>query len=369
VCVSIHVYHPRAHPTTQSISEWPVRNTLTIDTAAPRPLLLAGDSCYFRQEAEEVPLGQIVRVAAVAVLISSMTTAYTEGASQTAVGARGVNSGPGRRGGPDLKSNVALVIDADRGETLYAKRPAQVAPIASITKLMTAMVVLDAQSPLDESIEIDRADVDTRKHTHSRLPVGARLGRGELLVLALMASENRAAAALARAYPGGTAACLEAMNRKAQELEMFRTRFTDPAGLSGENVSSAEDLSRMVMAAMTYPAIREATTTSFHAVRLADGRVLEFRNSDGLVNNKTWKIGLSKTGYINEAGRCLVLHAEISARQIVIVLLNSWGKYTRQGDANRIRKWMEATVPPPATGRDVIPIPPPAPARRARSRP
>jgi serine-type D-Ala-D-Ala endopeptidase (penicillin-binding protein 7) len=224
-------------------------------------------------------------------------------------------------------------------------------------------VVLDAQSPLDETIEIDRADVDTRRHTRSRLPVGARLGRGELLKLALMASENRAATALARTHPGGTAACLEAMNRKAEELGMHRTRFTDPAGLSGENVSSAEDLSRMVLAAMAYPAIREATTTFVHAVTLADGRVLEFHNSDGLVSNKTWKIGLSKTGFIHEAGQCLVLHAEIAARQIVIVLLNSWGKYTRLGDANRIRKWMEAAVPPPATRREVIPIAPPAPAR------
>jgi D-alanyl-D-alanine endopeptidase (penicillin-binding protein 7) len=334
-------------------------------------------------DAEEIPLGWFVRVAAIAVVIGSIVVASTDGVAAAAAGgnapaaggpqpgqgAGAPKSGGSRSIGPALRSNVALVIDTAKGETLYAKHSDQVAPVASITKLMTAMVVLDAQSPLDETIEIDRADVDTRKHTHSRLPVGARLGRGELLVLALMASENRAAAALARTHPGGTAACLEAMNRKAQELGMLRTRFTDPAGLSGENVSSAEDLSRMVLAAITYPAIREATTTSFHAVTLSDGRVLEFRNTDGLVNNKTWNIGLSKTGYINEAGRCLVLHAEISARQIVIVLLNSWGKYTRQGDANRIRRWMEATVPPPATGRDVIPIAPPAPARGARSRP
>jgi len=337
---------------------------------------MPGDYWYFplaslglvRQEAEEVPLGRLLRVAALAVVIGSMTVAYTEGASQAAVGATAVNSGPGRRG-PELKSNVALVIDAERGETLYAKRPAQVAPIASITKLMTAMVVLDAQSPLDETIEIDRADVDTRKHTRSRLPVGARFGRWELLLLALMASENRAAAALARTYPGGTAACLEAMNRKAKELGMLWTRFTDPAGLSGENVSSAEDLSRMVLAAIAYPAIREATTTSFYSLTLANGRMLEFQNTDGLVSNKTWKIGLSKTGYINEAGQCLVLHAEIAARQVVIVLLNSWGTYTRLGDANRIRKWMEATVPPPATGREVIPNAEPARASGARSLP
>jgi D-alanyl-D-alanine endopeptidase (penicillin-binding protein 7) len=163
-----------------------------------------------------------------------------------------------------------------------------------------------------------------------------------------MSSENRAAAALARAYPGGTAACVDAMNRKAQELGMTRTRFTDPAGLSGENVSNAQELSRMVLAAAEYPEIREATTSTMHAVTLRNGRILEFHNSDGLVSNKTWNIGLSKTGYINEAGRCLVLQAEVAARKIVIVLLDSWGKYTRLGDANRIRSWMQATLPPPA---------------------
>ena len=146
---------------------------------------------------------------------------------------------------------------------------------------------------------------------------------------------------------------------------MLRTRFTDPAGLSGDNVSSAEDLFRMVLAATGYPAIREATTTSFRSVTLSNGRVLEFHNSDGLVNSKTWNITLSKTGYINEAGRCLVLQAEISARPIVIVLLNSWGKYTRLGDANRIRKWMEATLPPPETGHEVIRLTEPAGARGA----
>ena len=316
-----------------------------------------------------------MRVTSVAVVIGALMAAdgsrvawaSTGRGARTANGANGATSGRTRRGGPKLKSNVALVIDAVQGETLYAKHSDQVAPIASITKLMTAMVVLDAGSPLDEVIEIERADVDTRKHTRSRLPVGARLGRGELLWVALMASENRAAFALARTYPGGTVACLEAMNRKAQELEMLRTRFTDPAGLSGENVSSAEDLSRMVLAATAYPTIREATTSSFHSVTLSNGRVLEFHNSDGLVNNKTWNIGLSKTGYINEAGRCLVLQAEIAARQIVIVLLDSWGKYTRLGDANRIRKWMEATLPPPETGHEAGRPGAPARTRRAQS--
>jgi len=271
----------------------------------------------------------------VAVVIGSMMLVCPHGSASAVTG------------GPELKSNVALVVDAAQGRTLYAKHADRVAPIASITKLMTAMIVLDARSPLDEMITIDRADVDTSRPTRSRLPVGARLTRGDLLRVALMASENRAAAALARTFPGGTEACLEAMNRKAGELGMALTRFTDPTGLSGRNVSSAKELARMVLAAGGYPAIREATTTYVHPVTLADGRVLEFHNSDGLVNNRTWNIGLSKTGYIKESGQCLVLQATIAARQVVIVLLDSWGKYTRLGDANRIRKWMEAELPPP----------------------
>jgi D-alanyl-D-alanine endopeptidase (penicillin-binding protein 7) len=256
-------------------------------------------------------------------------------------------------GGPGVKSNVALVIDEAQGETLYAKHEDQVAPIASITKLMTAMVVLDAQLPLDEMIAIDAADVDKKKHTHSRLPVGASLTRGELLRIALMASENRAAAALARSYPGGTESCVEAMNQKARDLGMSQTSLADPTGLSSENVSSAPDLTRMVQAASRYPEIRDATTTTSHRVTLANGRVLEFHNSDGLVANKSWNIGLSKTGYINEAGRCLVLQAEIAARQVVIVLLDSWGKNTRLGDANRIRHWIETNFPAAGTAHGV----------------
>jgi len=256
---------------------------------------------------------------------------------------------PGR--GPDLKSNSALVIDDWGGQTLYAKNSEQVAPIASITKLMTAMVVLDAQQPLDQTIEIAKDDTVGAKPTPSRLKVGARLSRGDLLWLALMASENRAAAALGRSYPGGLGGCREAMNEKARELGMAHTRFVDANGLSEANVSTARDLVRMVRAAYRYPAIREYTTSVTHAVTLADGRVLEYVNSNGLVKNQKWTIGLSKTGYINEAGRCLVMRAEIMERPVIIVLLNSWGKYTRLGDANRIKKWMEATFVPPVTAR------------------
>jgi serine-type D-Ala-D-Ala endopeptidase (penicillin-binding protein 7) len=249
----------------------------------------------------------------------------------------------------DVKSNVALVLDEADGETIYAKNTDKVSPIASITKLMTAMVVLDARLPLDQEIKVDKADVDHKKNSHSRLPVGTRLTRGDLLWLALMASENRAAAALARTYPGGAAECVAAMNRKAAEIGMQQSRFADPTGLDDDNVSSAPDLARMVRAASGYPAIREFTTSPSHDVTLLDGRVLPFHNSNGLVSNKDWTIGLSKTGYIAAAGRCLVMQAVIAARPVIIVLLDSWGKYTRQGDANRIRKWMETMVPA-ATG-------------------
>jgi serine-type D-Ala-D-Ala endopeptidase (penicillin-binding protein 7) len=287
-------------------------------------------------------LHHLVRSAAVALLAGSI------GIATAGAGAPAGHSGQVHHGSPNLKSHVALVIDEAQDAPLYAKHQDQVAPIASITKLMTAMVVLDAQLPLDEAIEIDRADATGARQSRSRLPVGAQLTRGELLRIALMSSVNRAAAALARTYPGGTEECVAAMNRKAEELGMTHTRFSDPTGLSSGNVSTAEDLSRMVLAAAGYPDIREATTTARHEVTLSDGRVLEYHNSNGLVSNRTWSIGLSKTGYINAAGRCLVMQAEIAARHVVIVLLDSWGKYTRLGDANRIRHWIEATLPPPA---------------------
>jgi len=240
------------------------------------------------------------------------------------------------------------VFDEAQKMVLYSKQAADVAPIASITKLMTAMVVLDAHLPPDEWIAIEKSDVDQPKRTRSRLMAGARLRRDDLLRIALMASDNRAAAALGRNYPGGAAACIAAMNAKAQELGMLHTRFVDASGLSSENQSTAVDLARLVQAAGGYAEIRDATTSWSHAATLADGRVLEFHNSNGLVSNKTWTIGLSKTGYINEAGRCLVMQAEIAARPVIIVLLDSWGKYTRLGDANRIRRWMESVYTQPA---------------------
>ena len=249
---------------------------------------------------------------------------------------------------PGLKSRVALVFDEAQKMVLYSKQAADVAPIASITKLMTAMVVLDAHLPPDQWIAIAKSDVDQPKRTRSRLMVGSRLRRDDLLRVALMASDNRAAAALARNYPGGAGACIAAMNAKAKALGMAHTRFIDASGLSSENRSTAVDLARLVQAAGRYPEIREATTSWSHAATLGNGQVLEFHNSNGLVSNPTWTIGLSKTGYINEAGRCLVMQAEIAARPVIIVLLDSWGKYTRLGDANRIRRWMESIYPQPS---------------------
>jgi D-alanyl-D-alanine endopeptidase (penicillin-binding protein 7) len=242
---------------------------------------------------------------------------------------------------PSVKSAAVLVVDLDDGRTIFGKNTQSITPIASITKLMTAMVVLDAGLPLEETLYIDSADLDFVKHTNSRLGVGTGLPRRDMLRLALMSSENRAAASLGREYPGGGEAFIAAMNRKAVELGMWNTRFVDPTGLSSENVSTANDLVKMVKGAYQYPLIREFTTTSEHEVGTMAGRNLHYRNSNGLVRNSDWEIGLSKTGYISEAGRCLVMQARIAARQVIIVLLDSWGKQTRIGDANRIKKWME----------------------------
>ena len=242
----------------------------------------------------------------------------------------------------DIKSTNALVVEQDGRRVLYAKNVDAVVPIASITKLMTSLVVLDAKLPLDERITIDRADVDGIKGTTSRLAIGTELSRDDLLKLALMSSENRAAAALTRAYPGGRGAFVAAMNHKAVELNMWRTRFVDGTGLSRENVSTAQDLAQLVRAAHEQPLIREYSTESSHTVSLAGGRQLQYGNSNRLVNNSGWHIGLSKTGYISEAGRCLVLQAQISATPVIIVLLDSWGKLTRIGDANRIKRWLES---------------------------
>jgi serine-type D-Ala-D-Ala endopeptidase (penicillin-binding protein 7) len=244
---------------------------------------------------------------------------------------------------PKLQSSQVLVFDPASGQTLYAKNADQATPIASITKLMTAMVVIDANLPLDEVIEITADDVDRIKNTTSRLPLGSHFRRDDLLRLALMASDNRAASALGRNYPGGLPAFVDAMNAKAKLLGLQHTHYVDSSGLSPNNVSSASDLGRLVANANEYPLIREYSTTSAVEVQLPDSRrKLSFVNTNALVRNSDWKIGLSKTGYISEAGKCLVMHAMIANQPIVIVLLDSWGRLTRVGDANRIRRWIES---------------------------
>lgn len=244
---------------------------------------------------------------------------------------------------PKLKSNSVLIFDQSDSSVLYSRHAEVPMPIASITKLMTALVVFDAQQPLDEPIEITNADRAFTKSSVSRLTVGATLTRGELMHLALMSSENRAAYALGNHYPGGMPAMVLAMNAKASELGMSNSRFVDPTGLSSENVASPEDLSKLVIAASKNPTIREYSTDKRFAVRI-HRRMVQFRNTDNLVANPTWNIIVQKTGYIAEAGKCLVMEAVIEGRSIVIVLLDSLGKYTRVADAKRIKTWMEASA-------------------------
>ena len=242
-----------------------------------------------------------------------------------------------------LRSAVVLVQDAASGETLIAKNQGAVLPIASITKLMTAMVILDSGVNLEQRVAISSEDNDIVKGTRSRLRPGTVLTRDELLLLALMSSENRAAFSLARTFPGGTSAFVAAMNAKAQALGMTDSRFVDPTGLSSGNVSSARDLARMVGAAHEYPLIRQYSTRESATVQ-ALGRPLAYRNTNGLVRSAHWEIGLSKTGYISEAGRCLVMRVRMASREVNVVLLDSWGRLSRVGDANRIKKWLESSA-------------------------
>jgi D-alanyl-D-alanine endopeptidase (penicillin-binding protein 7) len=244
-----------------------------------------------------------------------------------------------------MNSSSVLVLDQDSGQILYGKNAGSVVPIASITKLMTAVVVFDAKLDLEEQMTIAEEDIDWLRNSHSRLPVGTTFSRDEMLRLALMASENRAASALSRYYPGGRPAFIEAMNAKAQALGMSGTRYADSTGLSSTNVSTAQDLAKLVRAAHGYPKVREYSTASGFDLTI-NGRRQAFRNTNALVRTTGWDIGLSKTGFINEAGRCLVMQVKLAGRAVIIVLLDSWGKYSRIADANRIRKWMENAIEP-----------------------
>lgn len=263
---------------------------------------------------------------------------------------------PESAGLPHLSALSVLVLNQNDGQPLYQKNIDMETPIASISKLMTAMVVLDAHLDMDEMLEITQADVDMLRHSSSRLPVGTRLSRGKMLHLALIASENRAASALARNYPGGKDSFIAAMNRKARSLGMMHTSFEDSTGLSSNNQSTAADLAKMVQAAVRYPTIHEITTTGNYEIS-STGRVrvrykhkqnwrsvtrtVAFHNTNQLVRDDKWDIGLSKTGFINEAGHCLVMQAKIAQTPVIIVLLDASGKYGRISDAKRIKEWLE----------------------------
>jgi len=261
-----------------------------------------------------------------------------------------------------VSSANVLVIDAAADRQIYAKAADEVTPIASVTKLMTAMVVLDAGLSLDEVLDIDTGDFDYLKGSHSRLAMGSALTRREMLRLALMSSENRAASSLARHYPGGKRAFVEAMNVKAALIGMSHTHYADPTGLDADNVSTAHDLAKLVQAAATYPLIREFTTTPSYLVELQPtGRTLGFNNSNALVKNQSWDIQLQKTGYIREAGKCVVMLVNIASKPFVIVLLDSFGRYTRIADAQRIKHWLE-------TGESLVVAAPKAAVRAVKAK-
>ncbi|GAB3537876.1 D-alanyl-D-alanine endopeptidase [Noviherbaspirillum agri] len=245
----------------------------------------------------------------------------------------------------DLNSNAALVLDPTSSEVLFEKNSGAVLPIASITKLMTALVVVESGQDMDEVLTVTSDDIDRLKHTSSRLRVGSRLTRANMLHIALMSSENRAASALGRHYPGGLDAFVAAMNTKARTLGMTDTRYVEPTGLSRSNVSSARDLAKLVLAAQQHPIIREYSTNKEYEVE-PGGRSLQYHNSNRLVANPQWDIVLQKTGYISEAGRCLVMQTMIDDRAIVMVFLDAKGKFSRAADAGRMRKWLENTKLP-----------------------
>lgn len=254
----------------------------------------------------------------------------------------------------DLKSSVALVVDQDTQEVLLRKNDLAVLPIASITKLMTGLLISEAKLPMDEMITITQDDVDTEKGSTSRLRVGTELSRGELLHLALMSSENRAANALGRTYPGGLPTFVSLMNARAKMLGMMDTSYVEPTGLSSKNQSSARDLATLVSFAHGDPTLRELSTSPNYQVAVGH-RTLQFNTTNRLVKNPAWDIGLQKTGYISEAGQCLVMQAKVAGRKLIMVFLDSAGKLSRLGDAERVKRWVES-LPPTATVVRSVPV-------------
>ncbi|HEU4776038.1 MAG TPA: D-alanyl-D-alanine endopeptidase [Telluria sp.] len=253
-----------------------------------------------------------------------------------------------------LRSSAVLIVDPATKEVLFQKNAQAVMPIASLTKLMSALVVLESGQDLDQELTVTRADVDTLKHSSSRLRVGTRLRRGAMLHIALMSSENRAAAALGRNYPGGTARFVLAMNARARALGMTSTRYVEPTGLSSGNVSSPEDLAKLVAAAQRHTLIRRYSTDREHMIRQGRQPTL-YRNSNRLIASAHWRIALQKTGYTSEAGRCMVLHARVKGRAVVMVFLDAQGKYSRAADANRVRNWLASAHAPNGQTRRLTP--------------
>jgi len=280
-------------------------------------------------------------------------------AARTAGDIAGLNQ---TRDALSLASNVALVLDQNSSEVLFEKNANIALPIASITKLMTGLVVVEANLDLNQTLVVSEDDVDRHKYSSSRLPVGARMTRGNLLHIALMSSENRAAAALGRNYPGGINAFVAAMNAKARELGMNDTRYVDPSGLSSQNVSSARDLAKLVAYAHQKPLLRQYSTDPNWVVE-ASGRPMRYNNTNYLVRLPDWNIGLQKTGFINEAGRCLVMQTMIQGRNVIMVFLDSKGKMSRTADAGRMRRWLEALTP------DTVALPAPTPVSATEARP
>ena len=315
--------------------------TVTSDTAAAKHHRKTAASAHAAPRARHVTVRRTVT--------TRTTVRVTEIPSQSVGYAAGLHS---TEDPLLLRSGAALVLDQDTHEVLYSKNPEAVLPIASLSKLMTALVISESHQSLDDVLTITDDDIDTEKNTRSRLTPGTQLTRGVMLHLALMSSENRAANALGRNYPGGLAAFIPAMNAKAKELGMLDTHYVEPTGLSSQNKSSARDLAVLVNAAHQVPLLREYSTTPSLDVELGR-RQVQFHTTDRLVANPSWDIGLQKTGFINEAGQCLVMQAQMAGRKLIMVLLDSAGKYSRIADAERIRKWVTAnhTVAPAPNAR------------------
>ena len=310
----------------------PAKSAATASKATPRKAATP-------QRAATRAKGTPARIAAAPAPVRTVAVAAAAAAAPAVLSAN-----TSRAEAQSLRSNIAYVQDLETSTVLFAKNEATVAPIASISKLMTALVVVDANQPLDEVLEITRDDIDRVRHAPSRLTVGTRLTRADMLHLALMSSENRAANALGRHYPGGLPAFARAMNNKARSLGMYDTRFVEPTGLSSENVSSPRDLVRLIRATGQRPLIHRYSTDSDYQVRVGNGRVETFRNTNLLVRKDDWDIKVSKTGFINEAGECLVMLTRVNGRDLAIVLLNSQGKLSRIGDAVRLRDIMQREV-------------------------